>query len=126
MNFAVETEQVTPLVAHCHCRMCQKFHGSAFSTFIEVKLQGFHLNGKAHLTHYVSDNGAKRSFCNSCGSSLFFESVYNRADQTIEVALAALDSGQHLFKPNANIYVSSQVTWLHDIHELPHFPNYRQ
>ena len=31
-----EIDKVEPKMAHCHCSMCRKFHGAAFSTFAEV------------------------------------------------------------------------------------------
>ncbi len=117
-----------PLVGHCHCTMCQKFHGAAFSTFVEVKLNQFHLlSGKELLSSYTSDNKTVRSFCNICGASLFFESSYNKLDQTIEVSLAAFDHVENIenIKPNAHIYTESKAKWIEINDNLPQFKSYR-
>lgn len=120
-----EASQFQPLAGHCHCNMCQKFHGAAFSTFVEVKLADFRwLKGESQLSHYRADNGSTRSFCKQCGSSLLFESKYNRQEKTIEVALACFDSNVDI-NPDAHIYTSTKVPW-HSINDqLPQFQSYR-
>ncbi len=114
-------------IAHCHCKMCQKFHGAAFSTFAEVKLSNiFWLKGQGQLASYTAGNGTVRQFCKNCGSSLTFESSYNRKDKTIEVALAAFDNLTASIKVNAHIYLSSQASWLKFTDSLPKFLHFRQ
>jgi len=96
---------------HCHCTMCQKFHGAAFSTFVEVKQTDLTwLSGKEFLKEFKADNNSIRSFCSCCGSSLLFESNYNRADKTIEIALASFDKHQQV-TPDAHIYTDTKVDW---------------
>ncbi|WP_077338455.1 GFA family protein [Pseudocolwellia agarivorans] len=117
-----------PLVGHCHCTMCQKFHGAAFSTFVEVKLHQFHwLSGKELLSSYTSENKTVRSFCNVCGASLFFESEYNRNDKTIEVSLAAFDHVDNIegIKPDAHIFTESKASWVEINDDLAKHKTYR-
>lgn len=112
-------------IGHCHCTMCQKFHGAAFSTFVEVKLNDLTWHsGKEFLTEYKADNGSIRSFCSSCGSSLLFESNYNRADKTVEIALAVFDQHQQV-TPDAHIYTDSKVDWFDINDNLPQYCQYR-
>ncbi len=119
-------DEFLPRVGHCHCKMCQKFHGAAFSTFVEVKLADFHwLTGKELLAEYQAENQSVRKFCRNCGSSLVFESKYNRADQTIEVALACFDKHQQV-KPDAHIYVQSKAQWFELNDNLPQYLAYRE
>jgi len=120
-----EVNSIMPLVAHCHCRMCQKFHGAAFSTFAEVKLKDLQWKkGEALLTHYEADNKSIRSFCQKCGSSLFFESRFNREQHTIEVALAAFDQLETIH-PDAHIFWQSKVNWFTPKDNLVHYLAYR-
>ena len=91
-------------VGHCHCHMCQKHHGAAFSTFAEVKTTNVEWSdgSEALLSEYRSpQNNTIRRFCRICGSSLVFESSYNRADGTIELALGTFDhiSDTHMHQP---------------------------
>jgi len=59
-----------PMV-HCHCQMCRKAHGSAFSTILPVEQAGFRWTcGEALLAHYQSSPGKRRWFCTRCGSQL--------------------------------------------------------
>ncbi len=119
-------DKFLPRVGHCHCKMCQKFHGAAFSTFVEVKLADFHwLTGHELLTEYQAENQSVRKFCRNCGSSLVFESKYNRADQTLEIALASFDQHQQV-KPDAHIYVQSKVQWFELNDNLPKYLAYRE
>ncbi len=115
-----------PLIGHCHCTMCQKFHGAAFSTFAEVKLHHFHLvSGEEVLSRYTANNQTVRSFCKVCGSSLFFESSFNQTAKTIEVALACFDNLSESVTPDAHIYTESKACWYEINDQLPQHKQYR-
>lgn len=93
----MRVSEIEPRIAHCHCHMCQKFHGAAFSTFVEVKLENLDWpNEYCTLSEYLAENQSKRSFCTLCGSSLAFESKFNRQSNTIEISLAAFDQSSQL------------------------------
>lgn len=119
-------DKVMPVIGHCHCTMCRKFHGAAFSTFAEVKLSNLHwVKGETLLKEYRADNGTVRKFCENCGSSLLFESQFNRDELTIEIALAAFDNDVSVY-PNAHIYTESKVSWFNINDSLPQFTKYRR
>ena len=121
-----EIEAFESRIAHCHCKMCQRFHGAAFSTFGEVKIEHLHWHsGESLLKHYEAENGTRRSFCQRCGSSLLFRSPYNIEEGTIEVALAALDHAEGLV-PDAHIYLESQAPWIEVSDTLKKYPRYRE
>ena len=75
--------------AHCHCSMCRKFHGSAFSTLVEVSGLAW-LSGSDHLKDFKASNGTIRTFCLACGSSLGFRTKGAPLTQ-IELAIATFD-----------------------------------
>jgi len=113
-------------IGHCHCKMCQKFHGAAFSTFVETKIADLTwLSGEALLKQYRADNDSVRTFCGCCGSSLLFESKFNRSENTIEISLAAFDSieAPHI---DAHIYTESKADWFDINDNLPQFRQYRK
>lgn len=115
-----------PLAGHCHCTMCQKFHGAAFSTFGEVKRENITwLSGETSLSHYRAENDTVRSFCRRCGSSLLFESKFNREQGTVEISLAAFDQ-LGAIKPDAHIYINSKVDWYSPNDQLPKYQQYRE
>jgi hypothetical protein len=105
-----EADSVDDKMGHCHCSLCQKFHGAAFATFGSVAIGDFRwLSGETQLQTYMADNGTKRKFCKQCGSSLIFESA--KANGLIEFSLATLDEAPPL-SPDAHIYTRSRVDWL--------------
>ncbi|WP_286263100.1 GFA family protein [Thalassotalea atypica] len=124
IRFSVQ--EFEPMIGHCHCKMCQKFHGAAFSTFGEVKLTNLTwLAGEDRLASYCAENGSVRKFCQHCGSSLLFESCFNRETKTVEISLAAFDTLEPV-KPDAHIYTDSQVNWCQFNDQLPKFKGYRE
>ncbi len=107
-------------MAHCHCNMCRKFHGSAFSTYAEAKSENFNwVEGQEYLQSYIAANGTKRKFCKNCGSGLIFVSSSNTGE-FVEFALGTLDSKIEV-KPDAHIFVKSAVNWYEINDKLPQF-----
>mgnify|MGYP000034599828 CR=1 FL=1 len=120
-----EVDKFQGPIGHCHCKMCQKFHGAAFSTFAEAKRTDLHwLSGEELLKDYCADNESIRTFCACCGSSLLFESKHNRSEGTIEIALAAFDSLEKLHV-DAHIYTESKADWFDINDNLPQYRQYR-
>lgn len=100
-----------PHIGHCHCQDCRKFHGAAFSTFIEVSLSDVQwIAGKEFLIDYVADNQSTRQFCRNCGSSLTFCAA-SQLGQSIEIAAACFDEPANI-QPDAHIFVASKVPWM--------------
>lgn len=102
-------------IGHCHCRMCQKAHGAAYATYVNVPLDRVRfVAGEAEIGRYESSPGIIRTFCRQCGSTLQFlrEGAVN-----IGVAAAAFDTdpGQDV---NYEIWTSSAAPWGHR-DELP-------
>lgn len=121
-----EVKKFKHAIAHCHCNMCQKFHGAAFSTFAEVALADLNwLSGHELITSYQAKNDTTRQFCRECGSSLTFSSKYNRKDKTLEIAIAALDALPNKLDVNAHIFTESKVKWLNLNDDIPKYLRFR-
>ncbi|MFT6408452.1 MAG: hypothetical protein ACJAQ6_001871 [Arenicella sp.] len=118
-----EADQVADKMGHCHCSMCRKFHGAAFSTFGSAANKDFRwLSGENLLQTFVADNGTKRKFCSQCGSSLIFESA--EGNGLVEFSLASLGTSPAL-SPDAHVYMSTKVDWLTIDDDLPKYLNGR-
>ena len=107
-----------PMV-HCHCRMCRKAHGAAFSTILPVSTAGFRwLAGEELLAHFESSPGKRRWFCRRCGSQL----ISTRDDNTESLLLRAgcIDSGYDA-KPAAHGWVEFMASWHRITDDLPRF-----
>ena len=70
-------------------------------------LDGFHLTEDRGLVWYASSEWAKRGFCNTCGSSLFYqllsEDAINIATGTLNDS-AAVKPGRHIFCKDKGAY----------------------
>lgn len=107
-------------MAHCHCSMCRKFHGSAFATYGEVKASEFRwLQGEHELESYTADNGTTRCFCRICGSSMTFSSAAH-PEEMVEIALGTLDSNLDM-SPDAHVFVGSKASWSEILDDLPQY-----
>ncbi len=124
-KIAFSVSEFEPLVGHCHCTMCRKFHGAAFSTFVEVKLEHLTwLRGESEFSSYQAENDTVRQFCQHCGSSLMFISSFNQKAKTVEVALACFDTEPPV-SPDAHIYLASKVSWYSPSDDLAKFQCHR-
>lgn len=58
----------------CHCRMCQRWTGSAL---VEVSLSAEDVDwhDQTHINRFQSSPWAERGFCRRCGSGLFFRMI---------------------------------------------------
>ena len=91
-------------VGVCHCLDCRKHHGAAFYAAAIFDQTVITITGET--TRFKG-----RSFCPTCGSSVFAES-----DGEIEIHLGTLDEPNQL-TPTYEIWTIRREAW------LPEFPN---
>ena len=104
-----QVDRIEDKMAHCHCRMCRKFHGAAFATYGEARTENFHwLGGVESLGHYTAENKSVRTFCTICGSSLIFAAA--GSEQLVEFALATLDDDINEL-PDVHVFVDYKANW---------------
>ena len=109
-----------PMMGHCHCSMCRKFHGAAFATLASVKTENFQwISGEALLKSYKADNGTVRKFCGECGSSLIFVPS-NDDGKLVEFSVATLNVDIDL-KPDVHIFTQYKSSWYDIEDSLPKF-----
>lgn len=95
--------------SHCYCTMCQKFHGAAAGSYIDVATSGYVLERGADLVaEYASSERARRGFCRTCGSSLYWRSV-DQPD-VIELSLGTLQP-PWTGTVAREVYVDTKPTW---------------
>jgi len=120
-----QVDKIEPNLSHCHCQMCRKFHGAAFATYAEAKVENFQwLKGEELLKSYLAENGTVRKFCNNCGSSLIFVPSKDNGE-FIEFAVGTLDS-EIENKPNAHIFTRYKSCWYEIKDQLPQFEEGRK
>jgi hypothetical protein len=108
-------------IVHCHCHSCQKAHAAAFSSTARANRADFRwLRGESWVAAYPSSPGKLRHFCKRCGSQLIAEWV----DQPqVIVRVATLDEDPGI-RPEAHIWLASQLPWLSDTAETNSFPEF--
>lgn len=98
-------------VVNCHCGLCRKMNGSAFSTYVAVLTSEFHLLRGELAKHRVSDNATKY-FCKTCGTPVYNQNPYFKGLTILHYG--SLDNGQGL-TPDLNIFCDSEVAWLAEV-----------
>jgi hypothetical protein len=97
--------------------MCRRNHGAAFVTWFGVERGALKLlDGGDRLVRYASSGHGTRSFCASCGSSLFCEST--QKPEEIDVVLANMDASIGR-EPDLHIHYSGHVDWVQLKDRLP-------
>lgn len=85
VRFEVEGELHPPDA--CHCTACRKHSGHYFAS-TDVPRSAVTVHGAEHVTWYQSSDKARRGFCSTCGSSLFWDPLHR--DWT-GIAMGAFD-----------------------------------
>ncbi len=114
------TGKLGPMGA-CHCSMCRKATGSAFSVNALVRPGYFRLLcGRELIARYESSPGHVRCFCRRCGSTLG-EPDLEAEDASFTIAAGLLDGdvGRSLY---GHEYVDSKAPWYEIADDLRRFP----
>ena len=114
-----EVDPPSRFCTNCHCRNCRRAHSAAFVTWVGYPADQFRFTaGEENLARYRTDTGAIRSFCGTCGTTLFYEGP--RWENEIHVARAVI-SGEIDRSPQGHVYVDHKASW-HEITDgLPQF-----
>jgi hypothetical protein len=74
----------------CHCDLCRRANGTAFSANARIPLERYRvIAGEDLISEYESSPGARRCFCSRCGSPVFARVAKDR--HHIRIRLGALD-----------------------------------
>ena len=105
-------------IGHCHCVMCQKAHGAAYGTYVDVHRDHLRIvSGEDAIGRYESSPGIQRTFCKQCGSTLQF---YREGADRQGLAAGLFDSELER-QPRYEIWTSSSKSWANrDNLELTH------
>jgi hypothetical protein len=90
--------------------MCRRSHGAGFVTWFAVPRTQLRItSGESNLVRYRSSEHGTRSFCGSCGSSLFFEWALH--PEKIDIVLANMD-GPIDREPQLHAYFDCRAGWV--------------
>lgn len=102
-------------VAVCHCSLCRRSIGAPAVPWATFRRAGFKVVTGAPAWNRSSDH-ARRGFCPSCGTSLFFETT--QAPDEIDVTVASLDDAA-AFPPTHHIWTPDRLPWTNIDDGLP-------
>lgn len=98
------------VVAHCHCRDCQRLSGAGHATGAMFPQSGVRLRGEVGRYELRSElgNTVTRLFCPACGSPLF--GMNSGMPGFMTVTLGTLDAPDDL-TPQVAIFARSRPAW---------------
>ena len=111
-----EVELPSLFCAHCHCSMCRRSHGAPFVTWFAVPRERFSMPRADTLVRFASSDHGTRSFCRTCGSTLFCESTHYPGH--VDIVLANMDDEIDR-KPESHVYFDSRAAWVEVADGLP-------
>ena len=74
-------------VVNCHCGQCLRNHGN-YAAYTSALVDDVEIIEQGELVWYAASTIAKRGFCHTCGSSLFWQPA---GKDTISIAAGSFD-----------------------------------
>jgi len=85
-----EVKGALPPPDACHCVQCRRHAGHVFVS-TDVERAAVTIWGEENVTWFHSSQKARRGFCRTCGSSLFWDPIDRARHDWIGIAMAAFD-----------------------------------
>lgn len=95
-------------VANCHCTICRRTTGAAFTTWASVPRDAFRWESGTPRV-YRSGSDCERYFCPSCGAQLALHTTL--APHVIDVTVGTLNAAD-LYPPTRNVWVKNRLAWV--------------
>ena len=115
---AVRFETNAPLrdVLYCHCGQCRKQTGLYYAA-TGVPWSHLNVTDAGALRWFAASSFAKRGFCGTCGSALFWKP--NDGDH-VAVLAGAFDDGTPL-TPGYHVFTEDKGSYYHITDDLPQY-----
>ena len=116
------TADVDPArVVVCHCSDCQALSGAPYRAIVRVPMAQFHLQGTPKAYVKTAQSGQRRAqvFCPDCGTPLYGSEAEN--PQFVVIRLGCVAERAQL-PPRRQIWAQSAMPWIHDLGDIPAFP----
>jgi len=98
-------------VGICHCHMCQRWSGTAFTTGVRFPRTAFRFT-KGEPKIYRSSAIMERGFCGDCGSPLiYWYTAEEKSPDRVWLSLGNFDDPS-AFTPEYHYAVETQMHWL--------------
>lgn len=107
VTFQIDCELAPP--SACHCRECRK-HSGHYEASADVPRTAVKVEGEEYVKWYESSSKVRRGFCETCGSTLFWDPLDSKQHDWTSIALGAFDTPtntkikQHIFTAEKGDY----------------------
>ncbi len=109
------------LMSSCHCSVCRKTLGSAFTMEVVAGSEGYRLvRGDERIRSYQTSPGFLRPFCSRCGSPLPIEAP---GGNFIAMPAGCVEGDPGL-RPSSHVFVASKAPWHEISDDLRRFDAY--
>lgn len=108
-------------IIYCHCTMCRRSSGH-FDAATACAREHLRLLSAQSLRWYQSSASARRGFCSTCGSQLFWEPADGGR---ISIWAGTLDTPTGL-KPSKHIFVAEKGDYYEITDGLPQWPGWAE
>lgn len=106
--------------ALCHCTDCRRQAGAPTVGWALYRNEVLSITGEA--TAYPSSEHARRHFCASCGTGLFYTNEVVFPGMT-DIRSATLDDPD-MVPLQIQVQTAERIGWMENAHELPQFERY--
>lgn len=104
-------------VVACHCSQCRRQSGLYFAA-TNVAVDMIEIEGEANITWYQASDFARRGFCTTCGSALFWK---HQSDPFISVLAGSFDQPTGL-AVSKHIFCADKGDFYEITDGLPQYP----
>lgn len=93
----------------CHCSICRKASGH-FGVGADVPRKALNIHGEENITWFQTSDWARRGFCSTCGTPLFFDPIDSEKVKWTGVSMGAFDDStnskltMHIFTKDKGDY----------------------
>jgi len=109
-------------VLHCHCQSCRKHTGAPAATLAVFTLDQVKFSGKKRKIYNSAPN-VGRSFCDSCGSSLTWETVLDDEGALCAIHISNFDQPDVLI-PTGHSFYPDRISWFDIDDNLPRYEGF--
>ncbi len=104
-------------VRYCHCSVCRRGSGTAFTANARIRASQWSLRGpRDRITEYEHEPGLYKAFCSQCGSPLYARSDHDPDD--VRVRLGGFE-GPLDVRVTGHVWVGSKAVWYEIEGSLP-------
>ncbi len=105
--------------ANCHCSICKKISGGAFSSIAIVDEADLEFTaGRNELTAYRITENASKHFCGKCGTPVY--NLHKGFPGKYMIPLGTLDNPRCV-TPSVNIHCENMLPWVSSIMDRNNF-----